>query len=217
MQRDTSDLDAIFTLEFQTIQSFNLRQKFSPCQFLKLTTSQTTPVEYTLCNQCHCFLSKDVKSDDFADKYPSFLWYLLVCNLSEYSGEDLWCMIPSTMHPWWFPSLTQPGQDWSHVYVHQISLSLPPPIFNDCTIGLTALLNDVETHKSGLLVNAMENETEFLPKILCPFDCSEYCHKGSYVAWDLVLQHLLLRVLLPHVDNNRYQSVKHMWGQYYRQ
>jgi hypothetical protein len=38
----------------------------------------------------------------------------------------------------------------------------------------------------------------------------------SYVAWDLVLQRLLLRVLLPHVDNTRYQSVKHMWDQYYR-
>jgi hypothetical protein len=78
------------------------------------------------------------------------------------------------------------------------------------------LLNDVETRESGLLVNAMKNETEFLPNVLCPFGCSEYCHKGSYVAWDLGLQRLLLRVLLPHVDNTWYQSVKHMWDQYYR-
>ncbi len=65
-------------------------------------------------------------------------------------------------------------------------------------------------------MDAMKNETEFLLNILCPFGCSEYCHKGSYIVWDLVLQCLLLRVLLPHVDNTRYQSVKHMWDQYYR-
>jgi hypothetical protein len=69
------------------------------------------------------FPIKGFKSDNFADKYPSFLWYLLICNLSEYFGEDLWRMIPSTMHPWWFSSLIQPGQDWSRVYTPNIPVT----------------------------------------------------------------------------------------------
>jgi hypothetical protein len=66
---------------------------------------------------------KVLHNDDFVDKYPRFLLYLLVCNLSaEYSSEVLWRMIPSNIGPWWFSSLTQPGQDWSHVY---ITLNIP--------------------------------------------------------------------------------------------
>jgi hypothetical protein len=43
-----------------------------------LSNSQINAVDHTLCNQCVHFLSKDIKSKDFAHSFPSFLWNLLV-------------------------------------------------------------------------------------------------------------------------------------------
>ena len=48
---------------------------------------------------------------------------------------------------------------------------------------------------------------------MCPFGCSEYCFKGKHIAWDLVIQRLLLKVLLPLMDKAKYLFVQHMWDQ----
>ncbi len=70
-QYDTSD--STYILEFQTILSRTIRQKCSPLQYLKSTNPQNAnAVNFILCNQCYRFLSKDIKSDDFADTYPNF-------------------------------------------------------------------------------------------------------------------------------------------------
>ena len=130
-QYDTPNPKCIF--EFQIISSFNIRKKTPPLQLLKSSRLQSNAVEYTLCNQCHRLLSKETKSNDFADRYPSFLWNLLVGKhvpalgpsyyyRDIYSGEELWRMIPSTMRPWWISVLIDPNQDWFHSYGQQISL-----------------------------------------------------------------------------------------------
>ena len=126
-------------------------------------------------------------------------------------------MIPSTMRPWWIQSITKPDQEWTHAYpVGRITLTSPRPLFDDRTLGLTNFLNDVESCNPGRFVKALKNEKDFLPNVLCPFGCSEYCFKGKHLEWDLVIQRLLLKVLLPHIDKNRYRSVQHMWDQYDR-
>jgi hypothetical protein len=169
-----------------------------------------------------CFLSKDIKSKDFADSYPIFLWNLLVGKHTPalgtsyyynavYSGQDHWRMIPSTMRPWWIHSLTETNQDWCHAYQGQISLTSPRPLFDNRTFGLTNFLKDVGSGHPGTFVKALKNEKEFLPNVMCFFGCSKYCFKGNHVAWDLVIQHLLLNVLLPHIDKARYLHVQHMW------
>ena len=66
-------------------------------------------------------------------------------------------------------------------------------------------------------MKALTNEKDFLPNVMCPFSCSEYCFKGKHGTWDLVIQCLLLKVLLPHIDKSRYLSVQHMWDQYDRE
>jgi hypothetical protein len=128
-------------------------------------------------------------------------------------------MIPSTMHPWWIQSLTEIASDldWYHAYQGQITLTSPRPLFDDCTFGLTNFLKDVESGHPGTFVKALKNEKEFLPNVMCPFGCSEYCFKGNHVAWDLVIQQLPLKVLLPHIDKTCYLHVQHMWDQYNRE
>jgi hypothetical protein len=116
-------------------------------------------------------LSKDIKSKDFADLYPSFLWNLLngkhTPTLGKsyyynavYSGRDLWRMIPSTMHPWWIQSLTEIASDldWYHAHQGQITLTSPRPLFDDRTFGLTNFLNDVESGHPESFVKALKNE-----------------------------------------------------------
>jgi hypothetical protein len=141
--------DPTYTLQFTTISLSNIGKNCSLLQLVKSNNSQTNAVDHTLCNQCFCFLSKDIKSKDFADSYPSFLWNLLVGRHTPalgsasyyynavYSGQDLWRMIPSTMPPWWIHSLTETEQDWCHAYCGQISLTSPRPLFDDRTFGLT--------------------------------------------------------------------------------
>jgi hypothetical protein len=111
-----------YILQFTHISSSNIRKWHSPLQFVKSNIFQTNAVEYTLCNHCFHFLSKDIKSKDVADTYPSFLWNLLVGKHQPtfgasyyyndvYAGQDLWRMIPSTMCPWWIHSLTETKSD----------------------------------------------------------------------------------------------------------
>ncbi len=120
-------LNPTYILQFTTISSSNIRKRHSPLQLVKSRKSQTNAVDNTLCNQCFCFLSKDINIKDFADSYPSFLWNLLVGKHTPalgasyyynavYSGQDLWRMIPPTMCPWWIHSLTETNQDWCHAY-----------------------------------------------------------------------------------------------------
>ncbi len=99
-------------------------------------------------------------------------------------------MIPSTMRPWWIQSLTEIASDldWYHAYRGQITLTSPRPLFDDRTFGLTNFLKDVESGHPGSFVKALKNEKEFLPNVMCPFGCSEYCFKGNHFAWDLVIQ-----------------------------
>jgi hypothetical protein len=66
-------------------------------------------------------------------------------------------------------------------------------------------------------MKALKNEKEFLPNVMCPFGSSEYCFKDNHVAWDLVIQRLLLKVLLPHIDKTCYLHVQHMWDQFDRE
>ncbi len=180
--------DPTYTLQFTTISLSIIGKKRSPLQLVKSSNSQTNAVDHILCNQCFCFLSKDIKSKDFADSYPSFLWNLLAANYNAvYSGQDLWHMIPSTMRPWWIHSLTETEQDWCHAYHRQISLTSPRPLFDDRTFGMTNFLKDVGSGHPGSFVKALKNEKEFLPNVMCPFGCSEYCFKGNHVAWDLVI------------------------------
>jgi hypothetical protein len=164
------------------------------------------------------FLIKGYRRQRFADSYPSFLWNLLAGNYNAvYSGQDLWHMIPSTMRPWWIHSFSETEQDWCHAYRRQISLTSPRPLFEDRTFGRTNFLKDVGSGHPGSFMKALKNEKEFLPNVMCPFGCSEYCFKGNHIAWDLVIQRLLLKVLLPHIDKTRYLHVQHMWDQYDRE
>ncbi len=57
--------DPTYTLQFTTISLSNIRKKHSPLQLVKLSNSQTNAVYHTLCNQCFCFLSKDIKKQRF--------------------------------------------------------------------------------------------------------------------------------------------------------
>jgi hypothetical protein len=121
-RKQYATLDPTCILQFTIISLSNIRKKSSPLQLIKSSNSQTNAVDHTLCNQCFCFLSKDIKSKDFVHSFPSFLWNLLVGKHTPalgasyyynavYSGQDLWCMIPSTMYPWWIHSLTETDQD----------------------------------------------------------------------------------------------------------
>ncbi len=96
-------------------------------------------------------------------------------------------------------------------------MTSPRPLFDNCIFGLTNLLKDVGSGHLGTFMKALKNEKEFLPNVMCPFGCSEYCFKGNHVAWDLVIQCLLLMVLLPHIDKTCYLHVQHMWDQYNRE
>ena len=78
-------------------------------------------------------------------------------------------MIPTTMRPWWFDSLTDSSQEWSHSYARQISLTFLRPTFDDRTSGLTIFLDDLESRHPGQFVKALTNEKEFLPNAMCPF------------------------------------------------
>ena len=217
MQYDTPN--PVYVLVFTTISLSNIRRKCSPLQFIKSTRSQNNSVDHILCNQCYCFSSKDIKSTNFADKYPDFFRNLLVGKhlIKLCSGKDLWRMIPTTMHPWWFGSLTDSNQEWSHSYARKITLTFPRPLFEDHTSGLTIFLDDVESRHPERFVRALTNKKEFLLNVMCPFGCSEYCFKGKHIAWDLVIQRLLLIVLLAHINKSSYLLVQHMWDQYDRE
>ena len=65
-------------------------------------------------------------------------------------------------------------------------------------------------------MKAMNNEEVLLPLVLCPFGCTEFCHRSKYLDLDAVIQRYLQKVVLPLKSNTPYENVMSMSPFYFR-
>ena len=184
--------------------------------------------DYNLCEECCGFIVGQNKEFEFL--WPSFLWKVLSHGHQPkfgrfyyyhdiYPGEHLWQIIPLSMRNWWLASVQSINRFEVSPY-SECSLTSPPSIFRDRTTLLYQFEEDKSSGELSRLISMLNNEEMLMPNILCPFGCTDYCHRAEYAEWDLIIQQMLKKIVLPKCSENRSETNHHnfssMWAQYFR-
>ncbi len=91
------------------------------------------------------------------------------------------------MRAWWLPEAKLTNNHGDYVYGN-CNITSPPSLFEDQTTDFNQFLDDLNSGEQCRLVNALNNDKIMMPNALCPFGCSEYCHKAKVADWDLIIQ-----------------------------
>lgn len=217
--------DSLYRLDFHVVSSKDISQFGHPYQTIRQRKSDTNLCDYNLCDECYHFL---VKKDryDFEHMWPAFFWRLLSNSYSPtfepsrryfeiYSAEHLWELIPVTMRGWWINIVKglyyQTEQPYS-----ECTIDSPPSIFIDKTKQLQQFENDLSAGDVPSLIKTLNNESIMTPTVLCPFGCTDYCHRSKYIDLDVNIQYYLRKVVLPIKSRSKYVNVHSMSPHYFR-
>ena len=217
--------DSLYRLDFHVVSSKDISQFGHPYQTIRQRKSDTNVCDYNLCDECYHFL---VKKDryDFEHMWPAFFWHLLSNSYSPtfepsqryfeiYSAEHLWELTPVTMRGWWIKIAKglyyQTEQPYS-----ECTIDSPPSIFIEKTKQLKEFENDLSAGDVPSLIKTLNNESIMTPTVLCPFGCTDYCHKSKYIDLDVIIQYYLRKVVLPIKSRSKYANVHSMSPYYFR-
>lgn len=163
--------------ELHSTISVNSRRKFKHCASHR---SEDRAVEIILCYECaHHLVSIDntVIANQCQFTWPAFIWSLLKnADIHSKYGDNIWRFIPKEWRYWWLTSLTE-----THPNVFQaISIDIPSPIFVDRTMEIDEWSEDINSYELARLASTCNKH--LMPKILCPWGCTEYNHR--YVTYN---------------------------------
>ena len=220
------DENSDYFLKFHQVSSSAVPKFGHEYQFLRKFTGVHTECQYNLCDECYHFL---VKKDryDFTHMWPGFYWHLLSSTFNQtfpaskryyfhvYSGEHIWQMIPVQMRRWWINSIQGFNIHNEFPYA-DCTIEHPPSFFEDRTLSFQKFEDDFDAGGVPRLMKAMNNKQVLLPLVLCPFGCTEFCHRSKYLDLDVVIQRYLQKVVLPLKSKTPYGNVMSMSPFYFR-
>ena len=175
-----------YIIEFYEHSSIEIkrRKKFRSIQ---ATNGDSNIQRYILCDECSNYLvRKDDANEAKKQKYmwPAFIWFFLTNNnlLSKY-GSQIWSFIPSQWRYWWIHSLK------INIIFDNMTISSPKPIFIDRSLEIQEWNDDI----SSLLLSRLASSCDkhILPRILCPWGCTEFNHRCGNIEMDLIFQRYL--------------------------
>ena len=220
------DENSEYFLKFHQVCSSTVPKFGHEYQFLRHFTGAHTKCQYNLCDECYHFLVEREK-DDFTHMWPGFYWHLLSSTFNQtfpaskryyfhvYSGEHIWQMIPVQMRRWWINSIQGFNIHNEFPYA-DCTIEHPPSFFEDRTLSFQKFENDFDAGGVPRLMKAMNNKQVLLPLVLCPFGCTEFCHRSKYLDLDVVIQRYLQKVVLPLKSKTPYGNVMSMSPFYFR-
>ena len=220
------DENSEYYLKFHQVCSSTVPNFGHEYQFLRHYTGAHTKCQYNLCDECYHFLVEREK-EDFTHMWPGFYWHLLSSTYNQtfparkryyfevYSGERIWQMIPVQMRRWWINSIQGFNIHNEFPYAY-CTIEHPPSYFEDGTLSLQKFENDFDAGGVPRLMKAMNNQQVLLPLVLCPFGCTEFCHRSKYLDLDVVIQRYLQKVVLPLRSKTPYENVMSMSPFYFR-
>ena len=119
------------------------------------------------------------------------------------------------MRPWWIHSISSINNHGDYIY-SECTISNPPPMIIDRSDGLDEFERYVESGDWIQLKGAIEMETIFMPNVLCPFGCTEYCFDAGTVDIDVIIQRHLLRINLQLYSTSKYENFFSMTETFFR-
>ena len=119
----------------------------------------------------------------------------------------MWRLIPLLMRRWWIDEVHNLNHHGDYPFCN-CTIDTPAALFDDKTLSLWQLESDLASGVPGRLISALKN-TEFNnANVLCPFRCSEYCREADFFDFDVMIQRLLLKTIIPMVnDNDKYRNI----------
>jgi len=117
-------------------------------------------------------------------------------------GTKLWQFLPTPLREWWFLSLFD---NIPYFNENTITLEEPPSIFYDNTEDTNAFTTQIKSDKLGDVTSALNKY--LLPKVLCPWGCSEYNHESGHLPFDLICQRSFSKVKIKTIHKS-YDLVK---------
>jgi len=152
-----------------------------------------------LCEQCDCHLvSGDSKqSNDYNAVWPSFIWFILKNeDIHKHYGSYIWRFIPTQWRYWWISEVKDQFPD---VY-ENVTIDEPKSIFIDRTSELAEWKEDIESELLSRLASCWCNKF-MIPRILCPWGCSEFNHKCGFISLDMIYQRYLPKCKIKLIGN----------------
>lgn len=169
-----------------------------------------------MCEECrgHCLKGTDSPSE-FKHVWPAFLWNTLcgtfedefgthrfTCDEVSGGGLTLWRIVPESMRLWWLDEVRTFYRGSEYPFA-ECTTEYPSSIFVDRTVELRQFREDVSSTNMARFKAALNNEEVMLPRVLCPFGCTEYCHEAKRVHLDLIIQRFLIEVPLKLLSDRR--------------
>lgn len=173
-----------------------------------------------LCSQCfeylhnHVDVQRNKNRHQWKNTFPSFIWNLLSGkdestdrHFNEvYSQEYLWRWVPDKLRRSWMPAMSGTYRDFLRertqnrvVALNSCTVSSPSSFFDDRTSELEKFRDDIRSYDSKPFLRALSPEgakSMILPDVLCPWGCTEFCHRTSGIEFCILAQHHLRRVQL---------------------
>jgi hypothetical protein len=151
-----------------------------------------------LCDECTHYLTEGSKTSQYKFMWQSFIWYLLTNEqLLDIYGTKVWKFLPTTLREWWFVSVFN---NIPYFNEHTITLEEPPAIFYDNTDGTNDFTTQIRSHKLGNVTSALNKY--LLPKVLCPWGCSEYNYESGNLPFNLICQRSFLKVKIKTIHKS---------------
>ena len=191
---------------------------------LSAIKSDARKLDYSLCEECYHYTVSG--KTDFENLWPSFYWKLLSHGYQNkfgsfyyynqiYSSEQLCQTVPLTLRGWRINSILRIMCLGESPY-SQCDLTTPPPIFKDRTTILYAFEDDFESGELSRLIRLLNCEESLNANVLCPFGCTEYCHRSEYAELDTLIQHHFKKIVLPPCIKSNHELLSSMSPYYFR-
>ena len=196
-RQNSSELkEDIYDITFHVVTSDMIKRR----KFITFRVPKKEIKEHMLCQNCLLYLTSLVKKEILDNAWTGFLWKLLtnkeVINIY---GRYTWALLPNELRHWWISNLkTMEPQVYG-----QIGTNEPKTSIADVTKDIAEWERLIDSFTLPNLARACDNY--LIPKILCPFGCSEFLHKKGFIAMDIVFQRYL-----PHVIIDLYSKREQM-------
>ena len=175
-----------YQLQFHLIPSDEISKH---CKFKHVTIPNDCIIQINLCQQCKIHLTHIDTNEAKKPKHtwPAFFWSLLKDrDLHRSYGNTIWKFTPTIWRHWWLESVCY--------FFDNITIEEPFSYFVDRSPEIDRWNQLINSHTLPNLRDAC-NEL-LVPKILCPFGCSEMNFRCGTVSFDIVLQRYMPKCLL---------------------
>jgi len=140
-------------------------------------------VSIFLCQHCVRYLTLTKEDADHAKhQWPAFLWSAVRAAAESGSPDivlSVYRALPFLWRQWWTDAVLPDA----FVELTEIVTTSSAPVVQDMTENRTILQKELKQLTLGSLIKAVDGT--LIPTVLCPWGCSEYCHKAGSAGLDV--------------------------------